>query len=698
MFTLSSETSLFTNCKNLHPVIKAINALQKDLSCIFGTGLIQMNKRAQNQIQIIREEGFESETFLIQTQNEMDSIIISGSDDLGIIYGIYYFTEHILGVDPFAFWTDFEYPLRSTIKIPSVNYRSEPIHPQFRGWFINDEDCLMAWDDSITITNALWEQIFESILRAGYNTVIPGTGTSPHDSQLDIANSCGLWIAQHHAEPLGASMFHDVYPHITARLPEEKDKFELLYRDAVEKSLHRKVIWTVGFRGQGDRAFYEDDSKYDTAAKRGKLIEEMILLQKKIVNEMTDKRQFFLHYLYSESGELYRSGDLHLSDDIIRVYSDNGFGGMRVRRDLFKSEPGVSSLPIREDREKKIGVYYHVSFHDLLISNKLTPLVHPRTMVENLTPFDEAPEFVFIICNVSNIRPHIFNINILRSLWNKKDGQSLKERMSDSIERWLTLHFPRFESEVHTLLMDYFDTPFSYNDAYSDARAGEQVYHHGLRRMIRGLIREEKTDQWFTYIPEHFETEEQCYLWLLKRASNSLDSWRKLNIKADKLTKLMTGHSREFFNDNLAMHIRYMTFSCEGFSCGTQAVLSYKKGNFREAFELFYKSGNFMQKVLNCLLQGEHGKWKNFYRGDWLTGTRETIRYINTMIDLCRIKGEDLVVNSSWMVESLNLTETAISILPQSITSNINLAESLTNKQLNQMEKSDLSILKNIDI
>ena len=55
--------------------------------------------------------------------------------------------------------------------------------------------------------------------------IIPGTGIKPDAPQLEQASKMGLWIAQHHAEPLGAEMFSNAYPGIIPRYPEDFDKF-----------------------------------------------------------------------------------------------------------------------------------------------------------------------------------------------------------------------------------------------------------------------------------------------------------------------------------------------------------------------------------------------------------------------------------------------------------------------------------------
>lgn len=694
MIRLSARTTLYTDTDSSIAIDKAFYGLGKDLEGIFDSPLEQKEAQESCQIRIIQREGLPAEAFRIVSEEKTDCLEITGSDELGLIYGIYYTAEHLLGVDPFMFWGGLPYERKEVIEIQDIHYQSPEVPLHFRGWFINDEDCLTGWDDSLTITRNLWEQIFETLLRNGYNTVIPGTGTSPGDPQLDIASSMGLWVAQHHAEPLGAPMFHDIYPEITARLPEEKGKFEKLYREAIKQSRHRKTLWTLGFRGQGDRPFFEDDPRYDSPDKRGRLIGEMIQFQKQLVTEMTDGPQVFLHYIYSESGELYRSGDLELPEEVIPVYSDNGFGGMRVRRELCGRELNIPALPKGEAPKAGLGVYYHVSFHDLEISNKLVPLVHPEVMKENLKTFAESSKFRFFILNVSNIRPHLFSIGLMRKLWERSSEMSWSESIDCFINEWTKRYFPGAEDQGSEILKAYFDAPFQYHSQFPDARAGEQVYHHGLRRIIQSLIRGEDLRGWFRYIPEDFASPEDCLRWLLEQSVESIEGWRTLSEKSDTLQKVLPEESGRFFGENLGMHIRYSHLCCEGFIQGLRGALSYLEKNSLQAFRRFYKSRDFMLRALGMLHKGEEGKWKNFYRGDWLTGTRETIRYLETMLSVTRITGENLWVNSSWMIEALGLEQTAISFLPQTNVSNILLAGKLSEREDLQSKSMDLSILR----
>jgi len=65
----------------------------------------------------------------------------------------------------------------------------------------------------------------------------------------------------------------------------------------------------------------------------------------------------------------------------------------------------------------------------------------------------------------------------------------------------------------------------------------------------------------------------------------------------------------------------------------------------------------FMEDAWETLVSTEHGKWQNFFRGEWLTGTRETIRRLETIRGICKIKA-DIEENApfpAWIPKALGL-------------------------------------------
>ena len=685
---INKYTTIFSLTEYASPVAYALRGLKKDMSRIFGQQPVMADKPTPNQIRLQITPFDHEEGFRIQCNENF--ILIEGSDELGLVFGIYYFCENHLGVDAYEFWTDYPLEHKDEIKLPNFIYTAPAPKVRFRGWFINDEDCLMGWHNDMKISLTTWEQIFETLLRAGYNMVIPGTGISAGDPQLQLASEMGLWITQHHAEPLGASMFSDVYPDIPPALPEEKERFIALYKKAISQNKDRKVIWTLGFRGQGDQPFFEDDTRYDTPQKRGALISKMVKLQKELVLQMTDGPQYFVYYIYAESAELYREGYLQLDDDIIRVWSDNGFGAMRMRRD-WGPEMHIPSLPLADDKERTNGVYYHISFHDLQISNKLVPLVDPELIREQFQLLFEAGDVHFLILNVSNIHPHIFNIELINKLTRFSTEETLENIVPTHYDDWTHRHFPGFEAEAENLIKQYYQAPFQYGP-YQDDKAGEQVYHHALRNCIKGTLKKESVVHLMQFIPNCPTDNDACFRWLLEHAQESLPNWEALHQEAETLSLKLSGRAALYFSDSIRMHINYMYYSCQGFVFGLEGLLAYGETDYKSAFCFFNKGKQSMEKAWETLKTCEHGKWLHFYRGEWLTDTRETIRYLETMRGLAKIMGDTDHWRSQWMMDALQLKKRTIQTITQASTNYDRLANTLCNSD-NDTENEDIDIL-----
>jgi hypothetical protein len=60
-----------------------------------------------------------------------------------------------------------------------------------------------------------------------------------------------------------------------------------VWRSLVEGQKHRKMLWTVGYRGLNDYPFWFDDTEFDTPEKRGALISEAVQRQIDVVRNLT---------------------------------------------------------------------------------------------------------------------------------------------------------------------------------------------------------------------------------------------------------------------------------------------------------------------------------------------------------------------------------------------------------------------------
>lgn len=322
------------------------------------------------------------------------ALVIAGSDERGTMFGLYAFIEKYLGVDPLYFWTDREPKPHERLAWDSVALAADEPTFRFRGWFINDEDLLSEWHldgGHRDIDYGFYERvispkasaaIFESMLRLGYNLVIPASFVdirNPDEARLiDEASRRGLFVSMHHVEPMGVSGFafknywRDRGEDVPFSFFRHRDKFETIWRDyAARWAKYPNVIWQLGLRGIADRPVWvSDPSAPKTDEGRGKLISDAIALQWDIVRSV-DKRPEPLATttLWMEGAQLHEQGHLQFPPELMAIFSDNS-PGWQLQRDFYEvpRQPG-----------RRYGIYYHMALWS--VGPHLAQAVSPESYV-----------------------------------------------------------------------------------------------------------------------------------------------------------------------------------------------------------------------------------------------------------------------------------------------------------------------------
>lgn len=677
------------------PVRHALDALRRDWRAVFGAELSDAQKPAPRQIRLVLANLGREEAFRITVTDE-SAVLIEGNDDLGLVFGIYRFCDEILGVEPFHFWTDLPPQPRKEIAVEvGVRAEAEPA-VRFRGWFVNGEDCLRGWHDDMQISMATWHTLFETMLRAGFNMVIPGTGVEPTDLQVDLAAEMGLWITQHHAEPLGARMFREAYPGVAPRWPEEWSRFEALYREAIHTAKGRKVVWAVGFRGQGDHPFYMDDPRHSTLEQKGAVIAEAIRRQQALVRELTPGPHHFAHNIYGESAPLYRGGHLPLPDDVIRVWGDNGFGAMRMRRMEHLGEERIPATPLPADRDRFNGAYYHVNFHDLQVSNQVTPLVAPDLIRDELGAFLVPKGFRYLTLNVGNIRPHAYDIALIGKMLRHPRAQltSLPDWPAEHSLDFCARHFPGVEKEAAEIIRLYHEAPFAYGPL-RDEKVGDEGLHHPLRAGIACALQGTNASKHVTFgfITGRPPDSAGCYRWMRERAAPSIPRWEELWRRSEALVARAAEPVATRFRDTFGMFIAFNLHSTRGLVAGMDGLLAWDKEDWKGAFCLFGEAIAHIESAQAELRRVERGKWKNFYRGEWLTGTSKTLRALDVILGASRLRGDTGWPRSRWVQEALGHETESIGEFGQAAVDDRRLAAALARRR-DGGPPADVSILR----
>lgn len=589
------------------------------------------------------------ETYRIEAEN--GCVSVTGADELGVIYGLLFVSEEWLGIKPFWFWNDQAFERKGYAETGTGGYVSGTMKVRYRGWFINDEVLLEAWGKEIVregtdrgrevITeNFAWEMAMEALLRLGGNMVIPGTDFNSHKYRA-LAVDMGLWVTHHHAEPLGARMFARAFPQLTPSYAEHPDLFHQLWQEAIEEQMGHRTIWNLGFRGQGDRPFWADDASFDTPQKRGGLISSLIQKQYDMVAAMVENPVCCTN-LYGEVMELYQQGHIHLPENVIYIWADNGYGKMVSRRQ-GSHNPRVTALPegIQEGcnhKGNKHGMYYHASFYDLQAAAHITMLPNSVSFVtEELEHAFEAGVNEFMVVNCSNVKPHTYMLHAIASVWGK------------SLPAYAQSYFPCCHEEVEALYNRYFESMIAYGP-HSDDHAGEQFYHYTMRALCHGwtLGRLDQTQKDLVWIAGNDSLAKQAarVQQMVEEGIGKLRSFyedcgkMRLSMESGDNGSGCSRGERTLFGDSLGLQsvIHYLSACAEQKLC--RALGYFISGLSEKAFCMAGAAIESLQGVLRAMKEAEHDKWAGFYENDCLVDVKFTIYSLEGVMRFIRACGD----------------------------------------------------------
>lgn len=577
---------------------------------------------------ILRQKELEPEAYEIEVSTE--KIVIYGSNDRSFIYALNELSEKYLGILPFWFWNDQKIEVKPYVEIPYGHYQSEENRIRYRGWFINDEVLISHWTAGVS-KEYPWEMVFEALLRCGGNLVIPGTDKNSR-IYAPIASDMGLMITHHHAEPLGAEMFLRAYPDLEPSYLKHRDLFEGLWKDAIERQKDEEVIWNIGFRGQGDVPFWENDPAYDTPEKRGNLISSIMQEQYDMIREQIPGAVCCTN-LYGEILELYRDGHLQIPEDVIMIWADNGYGKMVSRRQ-GNHNPRVPALPGKGDKGLQ-GTYYHVSFYDLQAANHITMQPNSMEFVEKELndAMDHGITDLWVI-NASNIKPHVYPLSFIANLWKKETLTAGEHRKTyireyygaDCAEDQLTC--------IEQCIGRYPDAMLPFGER-EDEHAGEQFYNYVVRDFIYGWMRDGAS----TPVEELFWcTGETAFC-------KQMDWFQsKCNATCDKIEQLYHDcavvKGSELWKDSVLLQTEIHKYCLKGSILFAESFRTYRKKDYKKCFFLLGNAVEAYNTADDAMRDREHGKWTGFYANDCLTDVKETAYCLKRLMGYVRNLGD----------------------------------------------------------
>jgi hypothetical protein len=621
LFVLSLSSALEIEGGAGSPVSYAVDALRRDMG-----KTLEEQGPAGGTIRIAPlDPGLAPETWVIEAG--ASEMTVRASDNLGRVYALLFISGNFLGVTPYWYWNDQVFTKRPCVSVPWGTWRSPVYAVRFRGWFINDEQPIEFWKEDPE--NAEHYTIaFETLLRQGGNMILISY------KYRKLASDMGLWITHSHADPLGSDKFAKVFPGQVPSFTVNGSLFEKLWEDGVIEQKGYKVVWNLGFRGQGDKPFWMDDPTSYSEKDRGELIAAAIKKQIEIVKRHVPEPVFCTN-LYGEMAELYRNGNLQIPLGVIKVWGDNGYGRMVSRRQ-DNINLRTDAIPHTGDSGPH-GIYYHCSFHDLQASNHIT--MSPNStefLASELVKSLEAGAGDYWIINSGPVKPHLFTLDLVAKIWQAGRVDTATWRESYARE-----YYGEAEAKALADLFGRYSKCTAVYGPNEDDHAGEQIWRHPVREILSQWMRGDSENClesliWLTgKVP--FATQVEM---LEKICLQSLPEWEVFCGDCGALRPKLGEEARVLFDDSLFLHGRLQLLGAAGALAFCRSFKAWVAGNFAPAFAFAYKALSYFKEGYDIMMKAAHGKWDGYYRGDCLTDTRLTVFCLDALASYLRVTGE----------------------------------------------------------
>ena len=506
-------------------VARAAADVAGDMERIFGIRpeIVSGATPEKNAIVLAKSDGAGWENYALESMPG-NVLKITGSDDRGVMFGLYRFASDCLGVDPFRHWSGME-PAKAAVREwkDGISIRQGDPAFRFRAWFINDEDFLNGFRPKENGTRAidypryhvcfgpaLADKIYETAVRAGFNTVICASYVdilNPDEKRLvDVASSRGLYVTMHHQEPVGAGALQ-----LDTHFPEMRDTTYASHPDLWRKAWRRyvgewakvpDVIWQLGLRGRKDLPFWmsykgswkSPDVSEAEDRRRAGLISSAMADQLAMIEKALGRRPpHFATQLWMEGAEYYRRGLLEIPEGAIVIFSDN-CPGLKFQSDVG----GVDSLVDK----RPFGLYYHLA---IVRGNHRCELVPPLRTHQVLGDAWRKGAREFVLFNVSNIRPFLYTIEAASMISRDVQGfdaAKFRDAWAEvrfggnaaAVARATDLYFAAYETEFSRDRVSSYGSPRPYapipvlNDGILCSGANGMIWQ--LKSSARGALPE----------------------------------------------------------------------------------------------------------------------------------------------------------------------------------------------------------------
>ena len=641
LFDLCSDTRIHLPEGAGEAVVLAARDLQRDLRRLSGrTSGFETVSGGACRGGIVVEISGEGACEAYTVEVAADRVLIRGSDVLGTVFGIYAFSTKCLGILPVHRLVDRFPAPRETLEVTAQTFSSAARPVRFRGWFLNDEDLLTEWKYSgghrdidypfyaDVVDVEVLDMMLETALRLEINLIIPASFVdicNPDEEKLVRAvTRRGLYISQHHVEPVGVSYFGaDAYLKAhgakgeTVSFIGNRARMEEIWRHYIEKWARygERVVWQLGLRGKADRAVWQNDPTVPLSMEgRSGIITDAIATQHRIIRETLGAKDFYsTATLWNEGSELYGKGHLRLPEGTIPVFADLGLDQM-LGDDFYSTA---------REPDRRYGIYYHAGYWTL--GPHLTEGCHPMKMAYNYRAAAERDSLYYSILNISNVRPlhisAIMNARIVRDPLNFDAGAELT-RLDGEL-------FGKSGEAVNALRLGYYDSFADFGEEPLRYMAKSICFYYRDYGDL-SFIRNPATDGQLTFFCKNLLAEKEYRKTALPTKETlaaigqSAARFGALYRRAEEIEPQLPEDALLYFRQFVKYQIRHMQLLSE-WCVGCMGLMDRELPTAERVLQGEAACG-CLEQLLEERRVLEMGQWENWHRGDKKINVAELLR------------------------------------------------------------------------
>lgn len=657
---ITHNTPIYTDAKAGEPLYKAVKRLKRDMEKTFGTGteikslsqinepgIVVINSNESDLVNTVSE--WEAHHVYIDELSGQNHIILEGADKRGTIFAIYTFSEKILGVPPFWYYSTWQPEKREKITVGSdldIHIKSPEV--KYRAWFPNDTDLFAPWRKSSKDNSEMW---LEAALRCKINTIEWFDDERDYADKYSVSPTTnlikeyGLVNTSHHHSPLNASFrgWEDYWKKTRDTVPPEfslanEKEIEDFWRYNIECIVRNDIdmLWVVGFRGSGDHPFWctFKDAPEDMTT-RGEIIDRLTKKQHDLVLEVSDDPDpQFRTIFYNELSDLLAQGYIHPLDDpdLIRTY-------VAARRDHY---PNNDIQQVPKNSDARLGYYFNYQFNST--GSHLAAAEGPWKMEKNYryVATKSNKPLAYSVVNAGNIREYVMELSANAAMMWDFDTYNTDGFLKD----FSTMYFGKKQaSKIARLYTDYYNAywkskksdfkNFDRQYIFPDLRyrraiqsIASQFNENYQPNPLKDLSNEQVKGRTYRIAPEDNNAASQVEA-IIRGTTTSSKKFQKVAQRADAIYKKLPEDKQPFFNDNLRAPAYFMQHLNE---CLLHLGKAYKmKTSGKNEQNLIENATNDLKNAQKVLKTTEHGVFSSWYAGDRVFGFKRVFNALEAI-------------------------------------------------------------------